>query len=417
MVKKKTTKKVVRKSKAKSTQPKEEFLKARLEEEVNALAKNPAKQDSPLASLSPDKQKIRQELLEEIAASEHPQAAVSAKALEPKPKAQPEPAPTKPALEEKTEQENLNQPEIKAPVEKVELKTRLNLRRFHKKLWILLPLIALMLYGGFYVLRLDKVYPAAAAYLPWPAAVVNGKIIWWDELNRETDLVKKFEITTKPENLAFNHLIEEEIISSYFSKYNLDLPASAIAEQLNALAAEFGSAQAFADYLQANYQLTTEGFSRYILSPYLRRLTLQEYLSHSPKESSEAEAKAREIKQSIDNNEISFDEAARRYSDDVASAQEGGSLGWFTWGAMIPEFEAALRSLEVGQISNPVRSAYGYHLIRLDEVDGQRPTNHADTTLGSVKASHIFVLVFNFDSWLETQKKTLSKVLLMPLKD
>ncbi len=396
---------------------KEEALKARLAEEVDALVQTTPKTAAPEAGLPPDKQKIRQELLAEIAALDNEPTPVVKKTKPGKETASPPALPNEPAAASTPATPNTASAPLKPVVEQAELKVRLKLRRFHKKLWFLLPVMAVIIYGGFNILRLDKMYPLVSSYLPWPAAIVNNKIIWLDELHRETALVAKFEISPKPEELAINHLFEEQIVEESFQKYNLNLPPQALIEQLNTFITEFGSEQAFVDYLEANYGLTRDEFSKYILLPYLRRLTLQEYLSHNPKESAVAEERARQIKQSIESNEISFSEAASRYSDDVVSAQAGGSLGWFTWGAMIPEFEAALRSLAVGEISAPIRSAYGYHLIRLDEVEGPRPTNHDDSSLGSVQASHIFILVLNFDSWLEEQKKTLAKVLLVPLKN
>lgn len=63
----------------------------------------------------------------------------------------------------------------------------------------------------------------------------------------------------------------------------------------------------------------------------------------------------------------SFDQLAREYSQD-SSAATGGDLGWFTDGQMVPEFENAVHNLKPGQISAPVRSQFGWHLIKLNEI-------------------------------------------------
>ncbi|MBU3192336.1 peptidylprolyl isomerase [Clostridium bowmanii] len=73
----------------------------------------------------------------------------------------------------------------------------------------------------------------------------------------------------------------------------------------------------------------------------------------------------KEIKIEITNG-LSFEEAAQKYSKCPSSAQ-GGSLGSFTRGRMVPEFEKAAFELEVGEISEPVKTQFGYHLIKLDE--------------------------------------------------
>lgn len=61
-----------------------------------------------------------------------------------------------------------------------------------------------------------------------------------------------------------------------------------------------------------------------------------------------------------------FADVAKAESDDAGSGANGGDLGSFTKGRMVPEFENAAFSLPVGQVSEPVKSAYGYHLILVE---------------------------------------------------
>lgn len=62
-----------------------------------------------------------------------------------------------------------------------------------------------------------------------------------------------------------------------------------------------------------------------------------------------------------------FSSLARQYSQD-ASAGNGGDLGWFADGVMVPAFEESVRSLKPGQVSAPVRTQFGWHIIKLNEV-------------------------------------------------
>lgn len=59
-----------------------------------------------------------------------------------------------------------------------------------------------------------------------------------------------------------------------------------------------------------------------------------------------------------------FVDVAREFSID-GSAQGGGDLGWFAAGMMIPEFQAAVEALEPGQVSDPVQTRFGWHVIKL----------------------------------------------------
>ena len=67
-----------------------------------------------------------------------------------------------------------------------------------------------------------------------------------------------------------------------------------------------------------------------------------------------------------------FGEMAKKHSADPASGSNGGSLGQFSRGMMIPEFEAVLDKLTPGELSDPVKTRFGFHIIRLDEVKEER---------------------------------------------
>ncbi len=62
-----------------------------------------------------------------------------------------------------------------------------------------------------------------------------------------------------------------------------------------------------------------------------------------------------------------FDSLARAISEDVTTANRGGDLGYFSWGRMVDEFQEAAFALEIGQISDVVKSSYGYHIIKLED--------------------------------------------------
>lgn len=75
---------------------------------------------------------------------------------------------------------------------------------------------------------------------------------------------------------------------------------------------------------------------------------------------------AEEVKKKLDDGE-DFPKVAEEYSTDTASAANGGDLGWFGAGQMVAEFEEAAYALEVDEISDPVESQHGFHIIQVTD--------------------------------------------------
>jgi peptidyl-prolyl cis-trans isomerase SurA len=111
---------------------------------------------------------------------------------------------------------------------------------------------------------------------------------------------------------------------------------------------------------------------------------------------SETDAKRRvaELKDRLDNGGAKFEELAKAHSED-ASAPTGGDLGWLSPGDTVPEFEQAMRMLKPGEISEPVQSPFGWHLIqvverRTQDVSKERQRQAARQAIRARKADSAF---------------------------
>lgn len=123
------------------------------------------------------------------------------------------------------------------------------------------------------------------------------------------------------------------------------------------------------------------------------------------------EASAVEIKKEIENGDISFEEAAKKYSIDSGSGKNGGDLDWFTKSQMVEEFGNAAFDAEVGIITEPVKSQYGYHLILVkdkkiyntieDIIDDSEVYNEVENNFKS----------YNLSKWFENYRKNYSFVI------
>ena len=74
-----------------------------------------------------------------------------------------------------------------------------------------------------------------------------------------------------------------------------------------------------------------------------------------------------DIYQQLQDDPEQFETLAKTYSDDPGSALQGGSLGWVNPGTMVPEFEQQMQSAEVGAISHPFRTDFGWHILQVEE--------------------------------------------------
>ena len=85
-------------------------------------------------------------------------------------------------------------------------------------------------------------------------------------------------------------------------------------------------------------------------------------------EDAEAKAKAQEVLDKIESGDMSFADAAKEYSEDTGSAQDGGDVGWDKLTTFVTEYQDALSGLSKGQVSGLVKTTYGYHIIECTDV-------------------------------------------------
>lgn len=111
-----------------------------------------------------------------------------------------------------------------------------------------------------------------------------------------------------------------------------------------------------------------------------------------------AEALAGQLMERVRGGE-DFGALARQYSDDIGSAAEGGELGWTNPGQMVPEFETAMASATEGEVTEPFRSEFGWHIL---EVTGRRDKDFSGEMQRNQVANYIREQKYQeeLDAWL-----------------
>ena len=123
----------------------------------------------------------------------------------------------------------------------------------------------------------------------------------------------------------------------------------------------------------------------------------------------------KEIRMKILNKENTFAEMALKYSQDPSAKQAGGSLGFLKRGTLVTEFESVAFNLKPGEISEPVKTDFGYHIIETEEIRGDKinvrhilitpPTTEADESKAYKKAQALKDSSLTLNSFIENVKK------------
>jgi peptidyl-prolyl cis-trans isomerase SurA len=106
--------------------------------------------------------------------------------------------------------------------------------------------------------------------------------------------------------------------------------------------------------------------------------------SENPSQEENARRKISDIYAEIQKESTIWEEIVQTYSEDFGTKSAGGVLPWFGVGTMIPEFEVAGFSLtEIGEVSPPIKTAYGYHILRLEGKRGLQPYEEVEQSIRS----------------------------------
>jgi len=212
------------------------------------------------------------------------------------------------------------------------------------------------------------------------AASINGEKISKEELYQKmTNLYGKD---------TLDSLITNKVIELESEKQKVKVTGTEIDEELTKLQDSYGGEDAFASALQQNnvsIDQVREDIEHYLLAEKMIepsiKITEKEMKTYfeknkdsfDQKEQVKAshilvkdEATAKKVKKELDNGK-DFAELAKKYSTDKSNAATGGELGYFAKGEMAEEFEKAAFSLKIDEVSEPVKTEFGYHIIKVSD--------------------------------------------------
>lgn len=250
------------------------------------------------------------------------------------------------------------------------------------------------------------------------AAEVNGEVITQDELNEI--------LNNTYGNDILEALISEKLIEQAASKKNLTVSKAEIDDEYQTVVDSYGGDEAFKETIAASGVTEAQvkaDIKSYLLAEKLLKpgIKISEDEMKQYFEDNKAsfatddqvkashilvadEKTANEIKEKLANGE-DFAKLAKEYSTDTSTKDNGGDLGYFSEGDMVAEFEEVAFTLAVNEISSPVKTDYGYHIIKVVEKKEATEAKYEDhkkeieATLLDEKLST------EYTSWLEDAKK------------
>lgn len=196
---------------------------------------------------------------------------------------------------------------------------------------------------------------------------------------------------------VLNSLISDRIVNWEAEKQNISISEEEMQKELNEVIEQSGGQEQFELTLET-YGYTQEDIKQNIAKSLKIEKLLESDITITEEEMTayfeenretfsikeqvkashilvDSEEKAQEVIQKLSSGS-DFAELAKEYSTDISNNQQGGELGYFSRGEMIQEFEDAAFSLEAGTISKPIKTDFGYHIIKIEEKKEAKEANY-----------------------------------------
>jgi len=247
----------------------------------------------------------------------------------------------------------------------------------------------------------------SASLLHLPIASINGqKILYTDYVDNLQAMEKFYKTDTSGEtepsqDEKSDFILSRLLINNLVGQVAKDMKVTVSMDDVNKIADEqiipgFADKTAAETEIQNRYGWTFDEFLQKIVYPTeVEKRLSEKYNQDHPADDSSNEAirtQALEILQQIKDGK-DFAEMAKQYGSD-GTKEQGGDLGWFGRGQMVPEFETVAFSLKKGELnSDLVKTQYGYHIL---QVTNKRTTkDDAGNDVEEVQARHILFPIQN----------------------
>ncbi len=288
----------------------------------------------------------------------------------------------------------------------------------HKKLFIkgimsgiIGIVVVVLVVGAVAAYRMpDKtpIMPAIFSALHVPVATVGGTIITWKDLKIDSEALALYlSKSGSPTELGGDsfrtRVLHRQILTIAAEKFaaevGVSITSADLDKQLDAIASANGGKDKIAADIKANFGWTYEQYRDRVVKSMLVLQSLQTKLLSDDAFIAPARGKAEAALAEVRAGKKDFAEIAKAVSED-SSAAAGGELGFMKRGDTVPEFDKALFSMKKGEVSGLIKTEFGYHIIKIEEIK-----KDAKGVTTEVRAQHILVkypsVIARVQEWLD----------------
>ena len=232
-------------------------------------------------------------------------------------------------------------------------------------------------------------------YVPLPVAVVGKQVVAFGDFFARRDAYEHLtdQAAGSEQQAILRDLIQDKMIDQMLKQKGIRVSQNEIDAQFNYLMRKYQASGSPDDEIRSLFAWSVDEFKKYLVVPEVKKAKLATWLASEHKD---AVARVNEAKAAIASSD--FISAAKEKSDDVTSKYIGGDLGLRTEAELEPWLAAAVKNLQVKEISEPIPAPDGFHIIQVaNRIDREIPVR--------VQISHILIKGPDVEEYVTAQEK------------
>lgn len=285
--------------------------------------------------------------------------------------------------------------------------------------WILSALIWLIIIGyvifgifaAVWVYKSKSESPTtkfAVKLYPFPAAIVNGGVVWSKDYYQQLTYIRQFSEKTKqpfPDAEALrkqiiDQLVENKLLEMQAVRYHVRVTKKDVDDAYQKIVTQSGGPAEVKKVLNELYGMSEKDFKVLVRQQVLKEKIQNEVMSQVKVSHIliKDEGRANEIADRAKKGE-DFTALAKQYSEDSKSKDAGGELGWLAKGQLVvennslPEFDEAAFSAKKGDIVGAVKTSAGFEIIKVEDKKGQVSESYNQWLAGLKKQAKIWIFI------------------------